>query len=286
MPPKALNLEYTIQKIQELPTLPSVLGKILATAADPDASAIDLGQHIAADQTLSATILKLVNSPYYGFYRQIRTVTQAIVVLGFLEVRNLTLAATAFKALRTPGNSHYRSALWRHALGTAFAAEMCAKHLDYDLEGTFEAGLLHDIGKVALDVLFHDAFIAAYNAAAAGEASSCAAEETEFGFNHTQVGGVLAEHWHLPESVVEAIRCHHAPQSATIDPSLTQLIALANEIAYAAQLGERETGSGAGMLQAMARNTGLTGEQLATVVDALVKERDRIDELLGMLASD
>lgn len=153
-------------------------------------------------------------------------------------------------------------------------------------EGAFEAGLLHDIGKVALDVLFPDSFVVAYAAAVSGTATSCAAEETEFGFNHTQVGGVLAEHWHLPESVVEAIRCHHAPQNATVDPELTQLIALADKIAYAAQLGERETGAGGGMLQAMARNAGLTNEQLATVVEALAKERDRINELLGMLATD
>ena len=115
-----------------MPTLPTVLTKILATAADPDASALDLGEHISADQSLSATLLKLVNSAYYGFHRQINTVTQAIVILGFLEVRNITLTATAFRTFKQGHPDFDRTQLWRHSLGTAMAADRIAKLLGMD----------------------------------------------------------------------------------------------------------------------------------------------------------
>ncbi|HEO70260.1 MAG TPA: HDOD domain-containing protein, partial [Candidatus Hydrogenedentes bacterium] len=83
---EGIDLDDAVERVQRLPTLPSVLGRIFATVADPDASALDLGRHIAADQSLSATLLKLVNSAYYGFSRRIDSVTTAIVMLGFVEV--------------------------------------------------------------------------------------------------------------------------------------------------------------------------------------------------------
>ena len=114
------DVRDAVTRIRELPTLPSVLGQILTIVADPDASALDLGRHITADQSLSATILKLVNSAYYGFYRQIKSVTMAIVILGFVEVRNLVLAATTFRILADSPSRFDRTQLWRHSVWTSW----------------------------------------------------------------------------------------------------------------------------------------------------------------------
>ncbi len=148
-PVDAPEVRDAILRVRDLPTLPTVLGKILSAAADPDSSALDLGRLISSDQSLSATLLKLVNSAYYGFYRQIKSVTQAIVMLGFNEVRNLTLTATAFRTLSASTSDYDRNQLWRHTLAAAIAAERCAKMKKLSIGGAFEAGLLHDIGKVA-----------------------------------------------------------------------------------------------------------------------------------------
>jgi putative nucleotidyltransferase with HDIG domain len=278
------DVESALVKIGELPTLPAVLGKILNTAADPDASAIDLGQHIAADVSLSATLLKLVNSSYYGFYRQIMSVTQAIVVLGFLEVRNLTLTATAFNTFETIPSNYDRMQLWRHSLGSAIAADRIARIVGRGTEGCFEAALLHDLGKVALDWLYPELF---RNAASQAEERGVSIAETErevFGMTHADVGGRLAEHWNLPERVVEAICCHHAPEQAKIDPGLAQIVAVANCLTYRAELGEPSNGVSPELSEKLLSDLGLTEQQCDATVGELFESREKIEGFVGALS--
>ena len=282
---KSPNIEEALAGIRELPTLPAVLGKILNAAADPDSSAIDLGRLIAADQSLSAILLKLVNSSYYGFYRQIKTVTQAIVVLGFLEVRNLTLTATAFHVFDEFPSKYDRQQLWRHSLAVALASDRIAKLLSKNPEGYFEAGLLHDIGKVVLDWLYPDLFRSAVAEADEKDCSIAEAEQNVFGMNHAAVGGLLGEYWHLPETVVEAIRCHHAPDEATLDPDQAYIIAAANALSYRAGLGETSSGVPPELGDELMIRLGLTPELCASVVAELHDNALKIDEMVGALAS-
>ncbi|MBI2433775.1 MAG: HDOD domain-containing protein [Candidatus Hydrogenedentes bacterium] len=277
------NVRDAVLRIRDLPTLPSVLGKILATAADPDASALDLGKHISADQSLSATLLKLVNSAYYGFYRQIASVSQAIVMLGFLEVRNLTLTATAFRTLGQSTSDYDRVQLWRHSLGTAMAAERLAKLLKMETEGVFESGLLHDIGKVALDMLYPEEFRQAAHRAHAEGRPVHETERQIFGVDHAEIGGILGEHWNLPPAVVEAICCHHAPEQATLNPALAHLIALADALTYQADLGELSNGIPPELPEKSLQQLRLTAGQALEIVEVLKKSQEKIDEFVGAL---
>lgn len=277
------NIRDAVARIRELPTLPTVLSKILATAADPDASALDLGQHIAADQSLSATLLKLVNSAYYGFYRQIKTVTQAIVVLGFIEVRNLTLTATAFRAFGKSNSGYDRIQLWRHSLGAAMAADRIAKALGVDTEGCFEAALLHDIGKVALDLLYPERY---ENAALRAREELRTIDDVEretFQIDHTEAGAILGEHWNLPPSVVEAIRCHHAPEKATAEPQLTYITALANYTTYLAELGETSNGQNPPYPEFAGARLSFSQKHCEDMAEILRSNRESIDGFLGTL---
>ncbi len=277
------NIRDAIARIKDLPTLPSVLSKILATAADPDASAIDLGQHIQADQSLSATLLKLVNSAYYGFYRQIKTVTQAIVVLGFVEVRNLTLTATAFRTLGKSGSDYDRLQLWRHSLGAAMAADRVVKAGKLEIEGCFESALLHDIGKVVLDLLYPDQFCAAAHRAHVEGRAIAGVESEMFGIDHAEAGGLLGEHWNLPPAVVDAIRNHHAPERALIDSQLTQVAALANYITYLANLGELSNGVPPEYPVYAATRLNFNESQCGEVAEHLLGNCQYVDDFLGNL---
>lgn len=284
MPVNSPNIDEALQGIRDLPTLPAVLGKILHAAADPDASAIDLGRLIAADQSLSATLLKLVNSSYYGFYRQIKTVTQAIVVLGFLEVRNLTLTATAFQAFDKMPSKYDREQLWRHSLAVALASDRIAKLMKRNIEGCFEAGLLHDIGKVVLDWLYPDLFRKAVAEADEHAISIAEAEESVFGMTHARIGGLLGEYWNLPETVVEVIRYHHTPEGATLDKQQVYIIAAANALAYQAGLGEASSGTPPILLPGDLTRLGLTEEQCAQIVAELNENSAKIGQMVGDLA--
>lgn len=277
-------IEDAIGRIRELPTLPTVLGKILNTAADPDASALDLGKHITADQSLSATLLKLVNSAYYGFYRQVTSVTQAIVILGFLEVRNLALTATAFRCLNSGSSEFDRLQLWRHSLASAMAAEELVRLTKKDVDGAFEAALLHDIGKVVLDTLYPELFLqAARDAHATGRLVSESLREVA-GLDHAEAGGLLGEHWNLPPAVVAAIRFHLDPASAPEQADLICLTAAANAITYQAGLGESSNGRPVECPDEVHKALGITPDICALVIKKLEASRNNIDEFLGALA--
>jgi putative nucleotidyltransferase with HDIG domain len=278
------GIEEAIGRVRELPTLPTVLGKILNTAADPDASALDLGKHITADQSLSATLLKLVNSAYYGFYRQVTSVTQAIVILGFLEVRNLALTATAFRCLNSGSSEFDRLQLWRHSLASAMAAEELVRLTQLDVDGAFEAALLHDIGKVVLDMLYPELYLQA--ARDAHETQRLISESLReiAGMDHAEAGGILGEHWNLPPAVVAAIRYHLDPSAAPEPSKLIYVTAAANAITYQAGLGESSNGRPVDCPQDVHEKLGITPDICALVVKKLDASRDNIDEFLGALA--
>jgi putative nucleotidyltransferase with HDIG domain len=280
---KKESVREAVLKIRELPTLPTVLGKILSAASDPDSSVLELGELISSDQSLAATLLRLVNSAYYGFYRQIESVTQAIVMLGFLEVRKLTLTATAFRNFGK-GAVHYdRVQLWRHSLASALAAENIAQTLNAPVTGCFEAGLLHDIGKVIFDILYPDEFRKAAEMAHDQECPIYIAEEKIIGMNHAEAGGILADHWNLPESVAEAIRCHLNPREAEWDPRLTWITALASHITCEAGLGEASNGCALPYPEEIAAELGFTQENREAVIADLRENQESIDVFIGVL---
>lgn len=277
------ELNSAIDRIRQLPTLPSVLGRILGAAADPATSALELGQLIASDQSLSVTILRLVNSAYYGFHREIDTISQAVVILGFFKVRNLTLTASAFHHFRGRACDFDRTQLWRHALASGMAAEYVARKAGGDLTGSYEAGLLHDIGKVALDTLFPELFArAVQKAQQEGRFVHETVLET-IGLDPMEAGGLLAERWGLPSAISQAIRFHLEPEKATENPRLAAITALAVFCTYPAGFGEASNGRDLPFPEKASELLGISREECAFVAETLAEHRDKIDDLLGAL---
>ena len=280
------TLREAIHGVNELPTLPSVLGRILSTAADPEASALDLGKHISADQSLSATLLKLVNSAYYGFHRQIKSLTQAIVMLGFLEVRNMALTASAFRILGRSATGYDRVQLWRHSVASAMAAEELTSKLKLEREGCFEAGLLHSIGRVVLDTLYPDEFDACVTRA---QDQGITLEEScrqDFGgLTPADAGSLLVEYWSLPEDVVGAIRYQDRPEEAENAQQLARVVALSKYIAQTAGYAAPGDGAAQEFPRASAEALGANDEIVSGIRETLEESRDKIDELIGVLNS-
>jgi HD-like signal output (HDOD) protein len=279
------DLQATLERLETLPTLPSVLTQVLETVHDPDTSALDLGRIIAADQSLSASVLRLVNSAYYSYYRQIDTVTQAIVILGFNEVCKVALAATAFKAVPPTNSGYDRQQLWRHSLASGMAAERAARAAGWPpAGGYFIAGLLNDIGKVALDWLWPAEFTQAV-VKAHGEQRPLAEIEREFfSADHCTVGAALAEHWNLPENIVESIRCHFEPETARKDPALAHLAVLADYLAFTADAGDSAESSVPAPPAKSQAAVGVTDSQTSQIVEYLIASEERIDAFLGTLS--
>lgn len=281
------DLTDAVSRITKLPTLPTVLHKVMDTVADPEASALDLARDVAADQTLSARMLRLVNSAYYGFYRQITSLTDAAVILGFTEIRELVLTTSAFSAFPGSESGYDRDQLWRHSLAVAVAAERCAKRLKLPLEaGYFSAGLLHDIGKVTLDHLEPDLFSRVTQKARQDNLRLAQVETRVFGMDHAHIGAMLAEHWNLPETVVEAIRMHHTPGEAHLSSILTNITALANYMAYEAGLGESGNGRAPFPPEDAAQMLDFPENKWPLVVEELKAATPRIDAMLGAMEAE
>ncbi|HOV61490.1 MAG TPA: HDOD domain-containing protein [Candidatus Hydrogenedentes bacterium] len=282
---KTMTLEEAIPRIRELPTLPQIVLKIMDTINNPNSSALDLGELVSADQSLSATLLRVVNSAYYGFSRRVTSISQAIVLLGFAEVRKLTLAAKTFEALGIGGSMERRKRLWRHVFATAMAAELIAKQGARGNTGFFEAGLLHDIGRVAMELLFGDAFEQSIVLLEErGTVDLCAVEREVFGFDHAQFGGALAEHWRLPPALREAIQRHHAPHLARLEPGLAHLTALANWLANSAGFSEippRDEQTARLPLVDSLEALRVPEETTRLLIDTLVESTARLDALLA-----
>lgn len=219
------SFKKTLAEIREVSTLPQVMIKIMEIVTNENSSAADLAEEITNDASLTAKILKMVNSAYYGFYREIAKVSDAVVVLGFNEIRRLSLAISVFDMFEG-----HRLEFWNHSFVCAAMCDILAKERLLQEHGAFTAGLLHDIGKSILDQYFSDMFNAAQNLM---EERSIAAHEAEmelFGFDHAEIGYWLSERWNLPVTLSEAIRFHHRPESATETPELAQLVHLADKL--------------------------------------------------------
>src|SRR5882672_4669679 len=226
-----LHLKKVTEAMVALPTLPLVASRLLESIADPDAATSEeIGSVIALDPALTARTLKLANSDFYGFPRKVGTVDLAVVVLGPATIRDLVLGAAVFQTLDPTWKT--LTGLWSHSLACGVAARAMAGRCGYRLESeAFAAGMLHDIGKVALRQTHPDRYDAAIALVRDQGIPMIEAERGVLGSDHAEVGGWLAERWGLPGDLVEAIACHHRPELARLNTELTSIVHIADWLA-------------------------------------------------------
>lgn len=238
-----LEIKKTLERrIREIPTLPSVASKVLQILENPHSSAPDVERVIMLDQAMASRILRLVNSAYYGFPRKITTISQAVVILGFMTVKNLVLSISVSDMFIRLGSNRVfnRSELWRHSVGVAVAARILARRMRFpQLEEAFMAGLLHDVGKVVLDHYFPDEFSQVLHVTQEREVSIYEAERQVLGISHAVVGRWIADRWNLPQLLVEVINYHHQPFENKDYWATTALV-------HAADVLTRQAGIGSG----------------------------------------
>jgi len=214
---KSRDPQKVIEKIDDLPTLPRTVLQITGLVNDPKSSAKDLARVITDDQVLTVRLLKLVNSSFYGFPQRISTVTGAIVLLGFDAIRNLLLTTSVFDlfANRNRQKKRDQERFWDHSLGCAVGAKVIGNYLRHDkIEELFVSGLLHDIGKIVEMMFLPDEFSKIVAAVNRENILMVTAENNVLGYNHAEVGKLLAEKWNLPVKLVQVIAHHHQPDNA------------------------------------------------------------------------
>ncbi|MBD3221103.1 HDOD domain-containing protein [bacterium] len=266
------QLRTLVMTIRDLPAMPHVASKVLELSSDPDTSAARLQQVISDDQAMTARILKIANSAMYACSRRIKTLSEAIVMLGFNSIRSLVVTSAA-RNLYSTGSARMglkERLLWEHSIGTAFACRLlCEARHPALREEAFLAGLMHDIGKLVLNLQVPDRFEEiiqiVYN-----ENREFHDTETELlGFDHARVGSLLVNKWKLSPLLEEVIGLHHDAANLTPDRPLLLHLDLANRLCHKLGIGFQESNDLDLCATVANRHLGFTEDELAEVAQQL-----------------
>ncbi len=227
------QLTDRLSTIRELPTFPTTALEVMRLASDSETSAAELSRIVSRDPSLSARILRVANSPYYGFAKKISTIEWAIVALGFETLRETVLSLTLIDLFKGAVSKHFDPRkFWKHAIDTASAARSIAREMKNRVPGeAYAAALLHDIGTLVLYRFFPEDFTEIQRLVEEDGMPLSQAELVVVGTSHADIGAWLAEKWNFPMHFVEAVRYHHSPGYAQINPELTAIVHVANQIA-------------------------------------------------------
>ena len=225
-----------VMVIECLPPAPEIALAIVAMLDRESCKASEVASLIATDQALSASLLRLANSPLIAPAKPIANVVQAITYIGFARLRDLILGLGTWKAFDGMMDSARRRALWTHAATVGSVAKMLASRAGRDGATAFTAGLLHDIGKLVLGVRLGKVYWALVTEAASSEVSMAEVEEEAFGCDHATVGRWLLELWGLPGALIDPVARHHDALFPGCSLDTPAIVALADRLVHATDL--------------------------------------------------
>ena len=233
-----IDLYELIRNDVDLPSLPIVYGQINETIKKPTSSAYDIGNVISKDAGLSARLLKIVNSTFYGFPSKIDTLSRAVTIVGTRQLSTLALGMNIINVFKDiPSDLIDMKSFWQHSIGCGIAARIIAGYKNIqNIERLFVAGLLHDIGRL---ILYSSIPIHARNALLKAKYADSLLHKEEheiMGFDHTKIGGLLLKKWKLPISLENNVTYHHIPQESK-DPLEPAIVHLADIMTNALGMG-------------------------------------------------
>jgi len=231
-----------VSGVIRLVSLPEVCIRVNEMLEDASITAADLGKVIAQDTGLTARLLKIVNSSFYGFPSRIETVTRAVTVIGLRELRGLVLAASAVEAFsKIPNDVLNMVNFWRHSVYCGVVAQQLAERCRVlHSERLFVAGLLHDIGKLIMSHKIPDTVKRVINIKTTDPRPDEEIENELLGFSHAEVGGELMRCWQMPESLYNTVRYHHQPEQAESAELEVCLVHIANAMTLLAETNPEE----------------------------------------------
>jgi HD-like signal output (HDOD) protein len=270
------RIELLINKIEDLPPLPSLVFQILELLSDPDYSTNELEELIGQDQSLVAKLIKVSNSALYGGAGDIGSLRQALTRLGTRTVKSLVLATSTrtFFSERQSRSRISSQLLWQHSVECGLAARRVARKVGYsDPDEAFVGGVLHDIGKLVILVKLPDEYRSIQKIKKSLDAGDLALEKELIGCDHTMIGDKLMEKWKMPARLRACVRMHHRFKEAADGDLLVPMVAYGNYLAHSfssqAESGQMDTSI---EVESLVARLQLSDEQEKTLREEIVED--------------
>jgi putative nucleotidyltransferase with HDIG domain len=228
-----------LKSIKTLPPFPVTIQKVMTLAGDPDSSLTELAAVIRLDQAITANILRICNSAYFGLRRPVDHVNDAIMHMGKKNVLRAVVAAGLSRYFRsTKGYDVKGGDLWEHAVAVALMSQICAARISRpDDPRLFTAGVLHDIGKMVMGEFVHEAWQKIQELTERQKYSFLEAEQEVLGVNHAELGGEIALIWKFPDEILKAIAFHHRPDLLADGDAVPWIVYLSNQVCHVMGIG-------------------------------------------------
>ena len=278
------SLEIKIARSENLPVLPQIVSQVLKLADDPEASPKAMEKVIERDPAITAKILRVANSSYYGL-NQVPSIGRAISMLGMNTIRSLVVGV-AYQQLmsgRAVASHFDKLEFWRHSLGVATGARILAKlKMPMRAEELYVAGMMHDVGLLVMD-RFHPLELDKAVGYAIDEGMRLhEAENLLFGFDHSKLGSILAKQWGLSQVVLDAIEFHHQPDVDENKSASTAVVAQANHLAHQCGLTNNIPCLDPQVDEMLLEMVGMPPEQLEVIKNVIAQEVVRAEESFGI----
>jgi len=238
--PNESKIRKMIQGINQISTLPMIYARINELIDNPTSSASNVGKIISGDQGLTVRLLKLVNSAFYGFPSKIDTVSRAVTIIGFKQLRELVCATSVLGMFKDLGNdvSLNMEDFWKHSIACGLTSRILAIYgRQENPESFFVAGLLHDIGRLILLEKYSEKYKTVFSVANEKNLLVFEAEMDIFGFTHAAVAKELVSFWNLPHNLQGAVGYHHEPGRVEDNSTYADIVHIADILVHANEIG-------------------------------------------------
>jgi len=274
------ELQNRVKTIANLPTLPHIASRLMRIVNAPATSANTVAALVAQDVSLSAKVLRLANSAFYGIPKSVNTLNGAVVILGFKIIETMVLSLTVFDMFSNGGGKPAlfdRRAFWKHSLRCGIISRLLAfrrrKIFALDPEEAFCAGLLHDIGKIVMEQYLNTDFHKALHHARMYGISGFEAEKVVLGYTHCDVASWLTGAWSLPDEILQPLICHHEPEEAGDCADAVMVCHIADIVSKID--GEALPDETAGELGPKLKTLGLCARDLADIYTEIPAEMEK-----------
>jgi putative nucleotidyltransferase with HDIG domain len=264
------RIEQIIANIDQLPSIPLVVSKIINMVNDPEINFKLIADEISKDQAITTDILKICNSAYYSKGKEITSVDRAIVTLGIKEVKDIIVVSTTKQVLNKPiiGYDLEKGDLWKHNLVVAMLAKKIAimKKQRALADVVFTGGIIHDVGKTILAMFVANTFKEILETSQTKQIDFTTAEREVMGFDHQEIGEKILEKWQFPEVLRMIVRHHHDPDQAPAQyGQIVSIVHIANTIALMAGVGIGNDGLFHELSENAIKTVGMAPEELEQV---------------------